>query len=112
LVPGEHRIDLTGPSSGRVVLRLVLGDAVTILPTLVAKVDAFYLDGFSPALNPELWSPALCQSLARLAMPGATLATWSVAGHVRQALTEAGFTVAKRPGFANKRQMLVGAFPT
>lgn len=105
LTPGEHRIGLEG---GRVVLRLVFGDAVEALPRLDAAADAFYLDGFSPAKNPELWSPALCLSLARLAKPGATLATWSVAGCVRQALAAAGFAVDKRPGFAGKRQMLVG----
>ena len=107
LVPGEHRLELEG---GRVVLRLVFGDAVEALPTLDAEVEAFYLDGFSPAKNPDLWSPALCRSLARLARPEATLATWSVAGQVRRSLIEAGFSVEKRPGFAGKRQMLVGRF--
>lgn len=104
-VAGEHRIALDG---GGVDLRLVFADAVDALPELDAAVDAFYLDGFSPARNPDLWSPALCRELARLAKPGATLATWSVAGGVRQALSEAGFAVEKRPGFAGKRQMLAG----
>lgn len=105
MAPGEHRLDL---SEGRVILRLVFGDAVTMLRMLDAEVDAFYLDGFSPAKNPELWSPELCRSLYRLAAPGATIATWSVAGAVRRALSDAGFAVEKRPGFADKRQMLVG----
>ena len=107
LVAGEHRLELDG---GRVILTLVFGDAVDTLPALEATVDAFYLDGFSPARNPDLWSSALCRSLARLADDGATLATWSVAGGVRQALIEAGFAVEKRPGFASKRQMLVGRY--
>ena len=105
LTPGEHRLEFEG---GRIVLRLVFGDAVATLPCLAATVDAFYLDGFSPASNPELWSPILLRSLARLANPGATLATWCVAGNVRRSLMEAGFDVQKRPGFAGKRQMLVG----
>ena len=104
LVAGEHRIEL---DDGRLVLQLILGDVRETLPLLDDAVDAFYLDGFSPAKNPELWSPSLCRDLARLAAPGATLATWSVAGCVRHALSEAGFTVEKRPGFAGKRQMLV-----
>jgi tRNA 5-methylaminomethyl-2-thiouridine biosynthesis bifunctional protein len=104
-VAGEHRIALDG---GGVDLRLVFADAVDALPGLDAAVDAFYLDGFSPARNPDLWSPALCRELTRLAKPGATLATWSVAGGVRRALSEAGFAVEKRPGFAGKRQMLAG----
>lgn len=107
LEPGEHRIELAG---GRVVLRLIFGDAVESLPTLEASVDAFYLDGFSPAKNPGLWSPVLCCLLARLASSGATLATWSVAGAVRRALKDAGFAVQKRPGFAGKRQMLGGQY--
>ena len=102
---GEHRLEL---ADGRVVLHLVFGDALACLPMLDAEVDAFYLDGFSPAKNPDLWSPELCRSLHRLAAPGATLATWSVAGAVRRALSDAGFTVEKRPGFAEKRQMLIG----
>lgn len=102
---GEHRIALAG---GQVTLHLVLGDAAALLPTLDVAADAFYLDGFSPAKNPALWSPELCRSLYRLAASGATLATWSVAGAVRRALTDAGFSVEKRPGFADKRQMLVG----
>lgn len=105
LKPGEQRIAL---SDGRVIFHLELGDAIDVLPTLTTEVDAIYLDGFSPAKNPDLWSPELCRSLRRLAKPGATLATWSVAGAVRRALADAGFTVEKRPGFADKRQMLVG----
>lgn len=105
LTPGMHRLHLDG---GRVILTLVFGDAATRLRTLDAAVDAFYLDGFSPAKNPELWSPYFCKGLTRLAAPGATLATWSVAGHVREALSAAEFAVEKRPGFAGKRHMLVG----
>ena len=103
------------PAVQRVELRLLFGDAAALLPALTLApdeaVDAFFLDGFSPAKNPDLWSPALCRALARLAKPGATLATWSVAGSVRRALSEAGFMVEKRPGFADKRQMLVGRLP-
>ena len=108
LVAGEHRLELDG---GRVELVLVFGDAVDTLPRLGVAIDAFYLDGFSPAKNPELWSPEICRLLARRAKPGATLATWSVAGHVRRALRGAGFDVEKRPGFGGKRQMLVGRYP-
>lgn len=111
----EVRAAQNMPAVRRVELRLLFGDAAALLPALTLApdeaVDAFFLDGFSPAKNPDLWSPALCRALARLAKPGATLATWSVAGSVRRALSEAGFMVEKRPGFADKRQMLVGRFP-
>lgn len=111
----EVRAAQNMPAVRCVELRLLFGDAAALLPALTLApdeaVDAFFLDGFSPARNPDLWSPALCRALARLAKPGATLATWSVAGSVRRALSEAGFMVKKRPGFADKRQMLVGRFP-
>ncbi|MCB1957979.1 MAG: bifunctional tRNA (5-methylaminomethyl-2-thiouridine)(34)-methyltransferase MnmD/FAD-dependent 5-carboxymethylaminomethyl-2-thiouridine(34) oxidoreductase MnmC [Rhodocyclaceae bacterium] len=104
-LPGIHRIALDG---GRVVLTLLFGDAASGLERLVCRADALYLDGFSPALNPELWSPRVCHLLARLCAPGATLATWSVAGSVREALTHAGFELQRAPGFAGKREMLTG----
>ena len=102
---GLHRIEFEG---GRVVLTLALGEAQALLPQLVMQADALYLDGFSPARNPQLWSPAIVRELARLSRPGATLATWTVAGGVRTALADAGFAVEKREGFAGKREMLAG----
>ncbi len=107
LTLGSHRLHF---NDGQVILTLIFGDATTELRAVNASVDAFFLDGFSPAKNPEIWSPYLCKALARLAAPGATLATWSVAGSVREALSAAEFDLEKRPGFANKRQMLVGRF--
>lgn len=107
LLPGVHRLFLAG---GHVILTLVFGDASTMLKKIDAKADAFYLDGFSPAKNPELWSQPLFKALARLAAPGATLATWSVAATVRQGLTEVEFDLEKHPGFGGKRDMLVGRY--
>lgn len=105
LTPGFHRLELAG---GRVLLTLLLGDALTTLPQVVAKVDAFYLDGFAPAKNPALWSPPLLRQIATLAAPHATLATWCVSGEVRRHLQDAGFRLEKRPGFGRKREMLRG----
>jgi tRNA 5-methylaminomethyl-2-thiouridine biosynthesis bifunctional protein len=105
LTLGFQRLEL---DAGRIVLTLLLGDAGDTLSKLRARVDAFYLDGFAPALNPELWSEELCRQLGRLAAPGATLATWSVAGGVRSALAAAGFALEKQPGFGHKREMLTG----
>ena len=108
---GEHRLAL---ADGKIVLRLVFGDAASQLAALTpepqARVDAFFLDGFSPAKNPQMWSPELCRELSRWAAPGATLATWSVAGVVRRALTEAGFVVTRETGFGHKRTMLTGVY--
>lgn len=105
MTPGVHRLFL---DNRQVILTLFFGDATRLLRTVDASVDAFFLDGFSPAKNPELWTPDLCRALSRLAAPGATLATWSVAGQVRAALEAAEFALEKRPGFAGKRQMLHG----
>jgi tRNA 5-methylaminomethyl-2-thiouridine biosynthesis bifunctional protein len=102
---GFHRMQF---DAGNVMLTLLLGDAHVLLPQLVARADAFFLDGFAPARNPGIWSPDVVRELARIAAPGATLATWTVAGGVRAALTDSGFVVERRPGFADKREMLVG----
>lgn len=105
LAPGVHRLNLDGE---RVTLTLHLGEAAHGLAQLDARADAFYLDGFAPARNPELWSERIFHLLAGLAAPAATLATWSVAGMVREGLHRAGFETAKAPGFGTKRQMLRG----
>ncbi|AFT87604.1 bifunctional tRNA (5-methylaminomethyl-2-thiouridine)(34)-methyltransferase MnmD/FAD-dependent 5-carboxymethylaminomethyl-2-thiouridine(34) oxidoreductase MnmC [Paraburkholderia phenoliruptrix] len=107
LVPGTHRLEF---DDGRVVLTLVFGDARQSLPNLRLRADAFYLDGFAPAKNPELWTPAVFKSLARLAGEGATFATYSSAGDIKRALTQAGFEYRKVDGFGWKRAMLVGHF--
>lgn len=106
-LPGFHRIFLAG---GRVILTLIWGDATHCLRQISARVDAFFLDGFSPAKNPALWSPEIAQALARLAAAGATLATWSVSSAVCAALTAAGFELEKAPGFGGKRHRLTGRF--
>jgi len=106
LVPGAQRIELDG---GNVVLTLFFAD-VKVARDLRLAADAFYLDGFAPAKNPDMWSPALMRALARLAAPGATAATWSVAASVRHALEETGFTVERRPGFGDKKEMLVARY--
>ena len=108
LIEGYHRLHLDG---GRVTLTLLFGDALEMLSELEARSDAFYLDGFAPSKNPDMWSRALCAELGRLAGPGATAATYSVAGTVRDALAQAGFVVEKRTGFGRKREMLAAAFP-
>jgi tRNA 5-methylaminomethyl-2-thiouridine biosynthesis bifunctional protein len=105
LTPGFHRLHFDG---GRVTLTLLLGDASPLLRQLVAQADALFLDGFAPAKNPEMWSPALLANITHLCRPGATLATWSVAGELRHALEHLGWTLERRQGFATKREMLCG----
>jgi tRNA U34 5-methylaminomethyl-2-thiouridine-forming methyltransferase MnmC len=88
--------------------QVVVGDARETLPLWPGRVDAWFLDGFSPAKNPELWSPQLMAEVARHTLAGGTFATYTAAGHVRRALAEAGFTVSRRPGYGRKRHMSVG----
>jgi tRNA 5-methylaminomethyl-2-thiouridine biosynthesis bifunctional protein len=105
LTPGCHRLHF---DDGRVTLTLLFGDAQALLRQLAASVDAVFLDGFAPARNPGMWSPALFAAITRLCHPGTSLATWSVAGEVRHALELNHWTLMRRPGFATKREMLCG----
>ena len=105
LVPGMHRLEL---DDGNVVLTLLFGDVADGLPQLSLAADAVFLDGFAPSRNPQMWEPRLLRHLGRLAAPGCTLATWSVAAPVRAALMGAGFAVEKDAGFGSKREMLIG----
>ena len=102
LVSGAHRLEVGGA-----VLTLFFED-IAILRDLRLAADAIYLDGFAPARNPEMWTHQVMRSVSRLAAPEATVATWSVAASVRDALQSAGFAVEKRAGFGGKREMLAG----
>lgn len=90
------------------VLTVIEGDARQTLPAWPGVADAWFLDGFSPAKNPELWEAALLAQVAQHTRPGGTFATYSAAGGVRRALEEAGFEVQRAPGFGRKRHMTLG----
>jgi tRNA U34 5-methylaminomethyl-2-thiouridine-forming methyltransferase MnmC len=91
-----------------VILEVVIGDARDQLPRWTGQAHAWFLDGFSPAKNPELWSPALMQEVGRHTRAGGTFATYTAAGFVRRGLTDAGFEVERVPGFGRKRHMTRG----
>jgi len=107
LTPDLHRLAF---DDNRVQLLLALGPVSAWLPELVASVDAFYLDGFAPARNPQMWEPRVIKALARLAAPGATLATWSAARSLREGLSAAGFTVTPAAGAAGKRDITLARY--
>ena len=90
LTPDLHLIDFDG---GRVRLLLALGDVATVLPELVAQVDAFYLDGFAPALNPAMWDAWRLRQLPRLAAADATVAAGCGHAALRDGLFAAGFVL-------------------
>jgi len=102
---GFHRCFLDG---GRVSLTLCHGEAHRMLGELIAKIDCWYLDGFSPVRNPEMWSRPVFREIARLSDIGTTIATFTVAGAVQQSLVNHGYRIQKIPGFGKKREMLTG----
>ena len=90
---------------------MIRGDARETLPAWQGRADAWFLDGFSPAKNPEMWEPALMRAVALHTAPGGTAATYTAAGFVRRGLEEAGFDVARRAGFGRKRHMTIARMP-
>ncbi|HSH72872.1 MAG TPA: bifunctional tRNA (5-methylaminomethyl-2-thiouridine)(34)-methyltransferase MnmD/FAD-dependent 5-carboxymethylaminomethyl-2-thiouridine(34) oxidoreductase MnmC [Methylophilaceae bacterium] len=107
MVNGWHRLVF---EDGRVTLTLLIGDANDTLPQLKARVDAWFLDGFAPAKNPDMWQPALFASMATLSHSETTFATFTSAGMVKRGLEAAGFAVTKVAGFGRKREMLCGVY--
>lgn len=104
-IPGCHRLVFDG---GRVRLILLIGEAAELLSTMKFQADAWFLDGFAPAKNPEMWRPAVLEEVARLSKPSAVIATFTAAGAVRRGLEAVGFEMQKRPGFGRKRDCLSG----
>jgi Uncharacterized conserved protein len=94
-----------------ITAEIVIGDARETLPAWGAKADAWFLDGFAPARNPELWNDALLTEVGRHTAPLGTCATYTAAGHVRRALEAAGFAVTRKPGFGRKKHMTTGRKP-
>ena len=96
--------------NGRVTLTLLIGDALEQLPQLDAQVDAWFLDGFAPAKNPDMWTAELFAELARLAAPGSTISTFTSTGWVRRLINAAGFKMKRTPGIGHKWEILRGEF--
>jgi len=109
LVRGTHRLVFDG---GRVRLTLHFGDVLEAWDTLDFHADAWFLDGFAPALNPEMWLQQAMTGIRRHSRPGTTLATFTAVGRVRRALASEGFSMRKVPGFGRKREMLAGVLDT
>jgi len=105
---GFHRVDLPGFDA---VLDLAVMDVIPALQAWDGAADAWFLDGFSPALNPAMWREEVLAAVASRSAPGARAATFTVAGAVRRGLQAAGFEIAKRPGFGRKRERLEAWLP-
>ncbi|MDP5254750.1 MULTISPECIES: bifunctional tRNA (5-methylaminomethyl-2-thiouridine)(34)-methyltransferase MnmD/FAD-dependent 5-carboxymethylaminomethyl-2-thiouridine(34) oxidoreductase MnmC [unclassified Vibrio] len=108
-MPDCHRLVL---DQGRITLDLWFGDIHDSIPQMprpeTGLVDAWFLDGFAPSKNPDMWNPRLFSAMAQLAKADATCATFTAAGFVRRGLIEAGFEMKKVKGFGTKREMLAG----
>ena len=96
--------------NGRVVIHFKFMDVYDAVKNEQMNVDAWYLDGFSPAKNSMMWSESLFEKLAQNSHDGTTCSTYTAAGFVKRNLQKAGFTVDKVRGFGSKRDMLVAAF--
>jgi tRNA 5-methylaminomethyl-2-thiouridine biosynthesis bifunctional protein len=110
-LPGRHRLSF---ERGHILLDLFFCDATSALRELEAepatRVDCWYLDGFAPSRNPDMWQAELYRAMAKLSNKGARFATFSAAGEVRRGLQKAGFSVEKIAGYGNKRNMLHGRY--
>ncbi len=101
---GVHRVKI----NNQITLTLVFDDVNEVLPTLIEKFDCWFLDGFTPAKNPQMWTEVLFENMARLSNPYASFATFTAARFVREGLESVGFTVQKQKGFGYKPDMTNG----
>lgn len=108
---GCHRLHFDNHST---TLDLWIGDVHELLPQwhspIKGLIDAWFLDGFAPSKNPDMWTDALFSQMARLSKTGTTFGTFTAAGVVKRGLAGVGFTIKKRDGFGRKRDMLTGVF--
>lgn len=109
-VTGCHRLNFP---AARFSLDLWFGDAQQIFPSMVKTraVDAWFLDGFAPACNPDIWEAQVLDHIVRLSDVGTTFASFSVAGVLKRGLRKHGIQVSRPRGFAHKREMLKGIWP-
>lgn len=115
--PGFHHLHL---ADNRLQLTLLFGEAAEMFEQLAGsdhplwqhsghgKVGAWFLDGFAPSKNPDMWTEQLFNAMANLSDAGTTLATFTAAGIVRRGLQAVGFNIEKTPGFGHKREMVRG----
>jgi tRNA 5-methylaminomethyl-2-thiouridine biosynthesis bifunctional protein len=104
-VPGMHIVELAG---GRIRLHLIFDEVEHALEQIDCKVDAWFLDGFAPSRNPQMWSQRVFELIGRHTRVGGSFATYTASGVVRRGLASAGFVVQKSQGYGDKRDMLKG----
>jgi len=107
LIKGFHSLQFKDQS---ITLTLIFDDVNSALPQINGPIDAWYLDGFSPSKNPDMWTDALYSSMERLSRAGTSISTFTAACDVRRGLSASGFELTKPPGFGQKREMIQGEF--
>jgi tRNA 5-methylaminomethyl-2-thiouridine biosynthesis bifunctional protein len=108
-VPGIFVLSWPEEKMSLTLIHADIQDGLNHLNSTQTLVDAVFLDGFSPAKNPQMWSPEVFSNIKRLCHANTSLSTWAVSGMVRENLQAAGFQVEKVPGFAMKREMLLAS---
>jgi len=103
--PGRHRRHLFG---GKVTIDFLYGDSLTMIRDSLFQADAWFLDGFAPASNPEMWRPEFFTAMASRSSEGASFGSFTAAGSVRNGLIEAGFSVQRLDGYGHKRHRIAG----
>ncbi|PYG90358.1 tRNA 5-methylaminomethyl-2-thiouridine biosynthesis bifunctional protein [Ruminiclostridium sufflavum DSM 19573] len=106
-ISGWHSAEISRPF-GRLRLNLWIGEALEMVKALEKPCDVWFLDGHSPKKNPSIWRPELMNEIGKKTKAGGTCATFTVAGAVKRALSEAGFTIKKYPGCGGKNEVLQG----
>ncbi|MDO9223634.1 MAG: tRNA (5-methylaminomethyl-2-thiouridine)(34)-methyltransferase MnmD [Caulobacter sp.] len=104
---GFHRLDL--PDG--VTVDLAVMEVEEALERWSGQADAWFLDGFAPSTNPQMWRQPVLDLIAARSAPGARAATFTVAGAVRRSLEAAGFTITRQPGHGRKRERLEARLP-
>ncbi len=95
----------------RTVLNIIIGDINDTITTIAdSSIDCWFLDGFAPSLNPQMWTDTVICNVARSAKLNSSLSTFTAAGNVRRSLIKHGYTVDKKPGFGKKREMIYGTY--
>ncbi|WP_417428953.1 bifunctional tRNA (5-methylaminomethyl-2-thiouridine)(34)-methyltransferase MnmD/FAD-dependent 5-carboxymethylaminomethyl-2-thiouridine(34) oxidoreductase MnmC [Kiloniella sp.] len=107
LSPGFHTLEF---ERDNVTLILLFGDVREVLTCFSGQADAWFLDGFAPKKNPDMWNAEVYELLAAKSKSGTKLASFTAAGHVRRGLEDAGFKIDRRKGYAFKRERIVGVF--
>ncbi len=106
MVPGWHTLHFQpDPQRGTITLQLFFGDIEDWLPEIQGPIDAWFLDGFAPVKNPNMWSSNLFLHIKRLTRAQGTVATFTATSEIKRGLTAAGLTVIKTKGFGKKREM-------